>query len=126
MPPPSFRPPLEAIRVAAAAAVEADSLRSVARQVGMSATGLRNFIRGERRPYPGTLKKLNAWYVRHNTGRGGTSAQLAAAAVAVLLGDLPEEEHEAAAAPVLAALAGVYRARRVKLPPWLEPYLKEE
>ena len=54
-------PTLDQIRVAVAEAVEASSLRAVARQVDMSATGLQKFIKGAA-PYAPTLRRLYAWY----------------------------------------------------------------
>src|SRR5688572_8265908 len=52
------------VRAAAAARVEATSLRSVSREIGMSATGLSKFLDGNA-PYLPTLNRLRNWYLRH-------------------------------------------------------------
>ena len=44
--------------------VEATSLRRVAREVGMSPTGLKKFLLGTA-PYSPTLRRLRKWYLHH-------------------------------------------------------------
>lgn len=43
-----------------------NSLRQAAREVGMSPTGLSQFIDGAE-PYIPTVRKLRAWYMSHST-----------------------------------------------------------
>jgi transcriptional regulator with XRE-family HTH domain len=50
-----------ALRNAAALEVEATSLRSVAREIGMSPTGLKKFLNGTM-PYAPTLRRLRRWH----------------------------------------------------------------
>ena len=119
MPSPNGRPPVEAIRHAAGVAVEATSLRSVAAQVGMSPTGLRHFLNG-RTPYSATLRKLTAWFVRHEAERQGFSAPVAQASLSVLLEAIPEGAREAAAADLLGWLAAEHQRRKTEPPPWLK------
>ncbi|HEY7769478.1 hypothetical protein [Longimicrobium sp.] len=52
---------INTIREAVVAAVERSSLRAVARDVDVSASGLRKFIEGAE-PYTPTLKKLRRWH----------------------------------------------------------------
>lgn len=51
------------LRESAARAIEETSLRAVARAIGMSPMGLQHFVNGTR-PYRGTLRKINLWYLR--------------------------------------------------------------
>ena len=122
MPPSDGRAPVEAIRHAATLAVEATSLRSVAAQVRMSPTGLRQFLNG-RTPYSATLRKLTAWYIRHQEEREGFDPGVARAAVLVLLEAIPEPERAAAAGELLAYAAELHRRRRVPAPPWMDRLL---
>ena len=55
---------VDLLRGAVRRAVEASSQRKVARQIGMSAPGLRAFLDGAR-PLRPTWRKLHAWYFRH-------------------------------------------------------------
>lgn len=119
MAPPRTGAPLEAIRVAADEAVRADSLRSVARAVGMSPTGLRNFLDG-RSPYSATLRKLTAWYVRYELSREVFSAEVAQAGVSVLLEAIPEAQLAPATERLLDFLGSLHQDSRVRPPPWLD------
>src|SRR3954464_6897027 len=55
---------IEHLRSAAAARVQNTSLRGVAREIGMSPTGLKKFLFGTA-PYSPTLRRLRKWYVHH-------------------------------------------------------------
>lgn len=57
-------PPFEEIRTRLAAAVEKDSLRGVARQVGVSPSGLQKTVNGAT-PYRRTLRKYCGWWFAH-------------------------------------------------------------
>jgi hypothetical protein len=63
-PPRLSRSTVDELRARAASAVEASSLRNLARQVGMSAAAMDKFISGTA-PTPPTYRKLRAWYERH-------------------------------------------------------------
>ena len=58
------------LREAAVARVENSSLRGVAREIGMSPMGLRNFLHGTE-PYAPTLRRLRNWYVKYAAVRSG-------------------------------------------------------
>ncbi|HEX5726795.1 MAG TPA: hypothetical protein VFX98_15070 [Longimicrobiaceae bacterium] len=119
MPAPRTGVPVAAIRSAVDEAVRARSLRSVARQVGLSPTGLRNFLNG-RAPYSNTLRKLNAWYLEHELDRRVFSDPVARAALAVLLEAIPQARQPRAAARLLDSLAEVHRDEQASPPAWLE------
>ena len=53
---------LDRIRIALEAAIARSSLRAVARRVGMSPTGLTNFLYGGGKPYGKTLERVRNWY----------------------------------------------------------------
>ena len=58
--PDGFAREIESIREALRDYLDFTSLRQAAREVGMSATGLSNFVNGAE-PYVPTIRKLRAW-----------------------------------------------------------------
>jgi len=50
------------IREALSIAIERHTLRFIASQVGMSPTGLQQFVAGSNRPYGKTKRKVRAWF----------------------------------------------------------------
>lgn len=72
-------------------AIERTSLRRVAAQVGMSPTGLQEFVAGAK-PYGKTREKVRAWFYRE-TESGNVAADDAAGALRRLVGTLPEPDH---------------------------------
>ncbi|HEX5726595.1 MAG TPA: hypothetical protein VFX98_14060 [Longimicrobiaceae bacterium] len=111
---PEDRPPtsLDRLRESVAIRVRATSLRAMARQVGMSPTGLEKFIQGGT-PYAAGRRKLFEWWGRER-GKEGPAAALAA-----LVGDLPAERREPALRALVEALRALYEAQG-GCPPWLE------
>jgi hypothetical protein len=92
---------LEQVREEVAEAVEQGSLRGVAREIGMSPTGLKKYLGGTD-PYGPTLRKLVPWYEKRALRpRPAPEAQLVARSVDVLLADFSEVEQ----APLRAELA---------------------
>jgi hypothetical protein len=76
------------LREAAAARVEATSLRGTAREIGMSPTWLTKFLLGAA-PYSVTLRRLRKWYLQYGaTPSVGITLQDARVALAVLTNDL--------------------------------------
>jgi hypothetical protein len=107
------------VREAAAARVENTSLRNVAREIGMSPMGLRNFLHGTE-PYAPTLRRLRNWYVRYAATRSG-NVQLedATAALSLLVHDLAPAPRREAAATVLDAVGRGYEQSGVTKPAWV-------
>lgn len=62
------RVPVSVIREAVGRATANHSLRGVARQIGMSPSGVQHFLAGAQ-PYAPTLRRLNRWYAEYVTGR---------------------------------------------------------
>ncbi|HEX7118643.1 MAG TPA: hypothetical protein VF212_07645 [Longimicrobiales bacterium] len=110
---------LDRLREAVAERVDAHSLRSVARAVGMSPTGLQKFLDGAT-PYSATRRKLERWYVREAASYGGVAdAESVRAALHVLGRDLPRGEREKALSDIVDRLEAAYRESGREPPPWL-------
>jgi len=113
------------LREVATARVEATSLRRVAREIGMSPTGLRKFLDGTE-PYTPTLHRLRVWYVRFAASPGHEVArEEASAALAILTHDLSPTPRRVAAGGMLDALTRGYEASGRARPAWLVD-LREE
>ena len=113
MPAGEVRASVDRLRQAASRSVSAASLRQVAREVGMSPSGLQKFLDGSS-PYSATRKKLERWYVREGPPPDGRSA---CAAVEVLVHDLPPAERVEATDRILVA---VQQSRGGKAPRWIK------
>ena len=107
-----------AIRAAVAAAIERRTLRGVATEIGMSHTGLMAFVDGGE-PRPGTVRKLQAWYVKHAAELGPVDEDAIQAALAMLLDGIPQSEVPAARERVLAAVREIFSRSGAQLPAWL-------
>jgi len=107
------------LRRAIAAAVGEGTLRGTAREVGLSAPALRNFINGAEPRRPATLRKLESWYVRRlECEAAPADVDAVQHALAILLRDLPEEMQPQVAQDTLTFLRGQY-AEHGALPAWL-------
>jgi len=106
------------LRERVALRIEATSLRNVAREIGMSASGLQKMVDGTQ-PYSATIRKLERWYVRDSREyRGNLSPGSAEAVISVLLQDLPAKDRNAARVALLHTLRDCYSPRGT-LPDWL-------
>lgn len=113
-------PSLERLREAVAGRVDARSLRQVAREVGMSASGLQKFLTGSR-PYSATRRKLERWYVRESAEYGGDlGAGSAHAALRVLVQDLPPRRRAVVIASILERIEAAFAEARAERPAWIE------
>jgi hypothetical protein len=107
------------MREAAAARVENTSLRSVAREIGMSPTGLKKFLQGTA-PYSPTLRRLRNWYVQYAAVQAGeVQKQDATAALAVLVHDLSPDPRRTAASCVLDCVSRGYDESGKTRPVWV-------
>lgn len=99
---------LEHVREVVADAVEQGSLRGVAREVGMSPTGLKKFLAGTD-PYGPTLRKLVPWFQRRaHLARPAPEALVVASAVDVLLADFSDVEQVSIRAEMAGILGRAY------------------
>lgn len=107
------------LREAVTIRVQATSLRAVARQVGMSPSGLDKFLNGGM-PYQKSRRKLFDWLHRE---RGNLGADLTvdamAAALASLVRDLPPDRREISLHAVLGTLQDLYATHSESAPAWL-------
>lgn len=108
---------ISTIRHTVACHVQSVSLRSVAREIGMSVSGLMKFLNGAR-PYRATYSRLRRWYVAHRASpnRGDLDRDDVVAAVFVLTRGLTAGEREKTAQSLLDSLRLGYRDRA---PEWL-------
>lgn len=115
--------PVSTLRAAVAEAVARTSSHAVAREVGMSAPSLRDFINGSE-PRQATVRKLAEWYVRTAADRGDVLSEgTARAALALLVEPIPPERREDALRELVDAIERSYRAAGVPVPKWLQKLL---
>lgn len=107
------------LREIVAAQVENASLRSVAREIGMSPISLRQFLQGTE-PYSRTLRRLRIWYIQHAAvQRGQVESEDASAALDVLLHDLAPGPRRKTVNRLLDSLASGYDESGKTPPSWL-------
>ena len=116
----SGSPSVLTLREAARQAVERDSLRSVAAQIGMSPMGLSHFLEGGQ-PYKPTLRKLRHWFIQHGASLPSFEAEARRAAVHALLESYPAAVQRELYPRVLRLLEQAHRP----VPPWLAQLLRE-
>ena len=109
----------EHLRRAVIRAVFGTSLRQVARDVGMSPTGLDNYILEITDLYPRTRRKLEEWYVRTAADPDGISDVTAAAALALLLDGIAPERVEGARHQITEAVRTAHRDGGTSPPAWV-------
>ena len=110
---------IQHLREAAAGHVENTSLRNVAREVGMSPTGLKKFLEGTT-PYAFTVRRLRSWYVRHHAAQPSPiGVEDASAALGVLVHDLHTTPRKQTALSVLEAVGRGYEDSGKSKPAWI-------
>jgi hypothetical protein len=108
-------PEYERYRLALRDAIARSTLRAVAKSVGMSPTGLQNFLDGTN-PYGKTRERLRFWYFRE-AGFSSYAVEDAAYILRRLVGTLPAPDH--GVADLLAAVEGAYRRAGMMAPGWV-------
>ena len=107
------------LRETAAARVENTSLRSVAREIGMSPTGLKKFLQGTA-PYSPTLRRLRNWYVQYAAVQSGNvGLEDAYAALNVLVHDLAPDPRRDTAGCLLECVGRGYDQSGKARPSWM-------
>ena len=110
---------IERLRENVAVRVQATSLREVARQVGMSPSGLEKFLSGGV-PYACSRQKLQEWWVREgHKPRSDISTEGVEVALGALVRDLPPELRGPTMKKLVRALRGMYETQQAVCPPWL-------
>lgn len=100
-------------------AVAAASLRVVADEIGISAMGLRAFIRGEGEPRRSTLRKVTAWYARHAAARGTEGLDDARAVLVVLAGFYPQADRPRVLRSFFDLMVREFHESGMPPPPWV-------
>jgi hypothetical protein len=100
-------------------AVADASLRAVAKEVGVSAMGLRAFIRGEHAPQDRTLRKLHAWHAARAARRPDRGIDEARSMLILLSGFYPPPDRSRVMRHFLRDMEREFRASRMAPPPWL-------
>jgi hypothetical protein len=107
---------LDRIRDALRSAIKRSTLRSVALRVGMSPTGLQEFVAGAN-PYGKTREKVRAWFYRE-AGFSSIAPDDAAVLLRRLVGTLPEPER--GVARLLDTVESAYREAGMYSPEWVK------
>ena len=116
--------PLDQLRAVVMARMANVSLRGVAREVGMSPSGLQKFVDGSV-PYLPTRQKLERWYVREaSRGEAEMSADVAAAALGVLVSELTPARRRGVVRRLVREVRAAYDAEGPP-PPWLDELARE-
>ena len=108
------------LRETVLARVRVTSLRAVAREVGMSPSGLEKFLSGGN-PYSGTRRKLFNWWLRAQGEpvMPRLSSEAAACALRSLLQDVAPERRERLLHDLVRSLRDLHHAHGELCPPWL-------
>jgi transcriptional regulator with XRE-family HTH domain len=113
------------LREAVTIRVQATSLRSVARQVGMSPSGLDKFLNGAM-PYQKSRRRLFDWLHRERNNLGADlTVDGIAAALGSLVRDLPPDTREPALNTLLGTLDTLYATYAENPPAWLAEILQK-
>jgi hypothetical protein len=105
----------ERFRQAVRDAIAGSTLRAVAKDVGMSPSGLQKFLDGTR-PYRKTKERLRFWYFRQ-AGFGSFPVEDAAYILRRLVGTLPTPDYGVAG--VLDAVDTAYERQGMRAPEWV-------
>jgi hypothetical protein len=105
----------ERFRAAVRQAIARSTLRAVARDVGMSPSGLQNFLNGSN-PYGKTRERLRLWYFRE-AGFSSFPVEDAAYILRRLVGTLPSPDYGVAG--LLDAVDIAYQREGMCAPEWV-------
>lgn len=113
--------PTEVLRDFARSQTEASSIRSVADEVGLSHSALHKFVTGRTNPQPRVRRLLGLWYLdKVEQAHDIDVARPYAAALEILLSEIPHDRRGAAEQEVLSMLAQVHTPAGEPPPRWLE------
>jgi hypothetical protein len=107
--------------------VEVTSLRRVARELGMSPTGLKKFLLGTS-PYSPTLRRLRHWYLHHSAGTATAllNEKDARICLDVLTYEITPTARERTVSAILDAVSvGYFRSGKPR-PSWIEDLRAEQ
>lgn len=117
---------VEQLRAFAAARVEADGLRSVARAVGVEPNGLKYFLGGGA-PRSTTRRKFEDWYLRTTAAMAdGPQGPTEATALSVLVREVPAARRQEAFRRAVVFYQQLYDSMELPRPRWLQRLVKED
>ena len=113
--------PIEVLRDFARSRAEITSIRDVADEVGVGHSTLHKFILGRTTPRPRVRRLLGLWYLQKvEEAHDMDVARPYAAALDILLSEIPQEQRRTAEHGVVAALAEIHAHTGTPTPRWLE------
>jgi hypothetical protein len=113
--------PIEVLRDFTRTQTEITSIRSVADEVGLGRSTLHKFILGRTNPQPRVRRLLGLWYLEKiEKAHDIDVARPYAAALTILLSEIPPERRRAAEHEVLDTLAQTHSQSGAPEPRWLE------
>jgi hypothetical protein len=110
---------LEMLRAVLRQRITLIGLRPTARELGMSPTGLSNFLDGTN-PFGETVRRARVWLAAHDQ-REGCQDAADARAIEILVSPLPESSRERSRAWLTEAVDGLRRGEEMPTLPWLQP-----
>ena len=118
---PRTPPPISdgVLREAARRAAARTSMRAVARDVGLSPSGLELAINTSTVWRTNTRRKLTDWFLRQAPGTAQSDAGTVRAALDVLLESVPDDERPAAAGLLLRTVEKLHHDRGRTPPEWI-------
>lgn len=126
MPPPSSFVSVALLRAFASTRAAATSVNRAAGEIGLTARGLQKFLDGAE-PHSGTKQKLERWYLRERVlNESETDADLARAAMAVLMHDLSPDRRAATLQRFLTWWEAEFDEAGLPRPGWLEDLRRPE
>lgn len=113
--------PIEVLRDFTRTQTEITSIRSVADEVGLGRSTLHKFIQGRTTPQPRVRRLLGLWYLEKvEQAHDIDVARPYAAALQILLSDIPPEGRRDAEQDMLETLADTHSQHGTAQPRWLE------
>jgi len=110
---------VDQLRATVARCVQAEGLRPVARELELDPRAVKDFISGSQ-PRASTRQRMERWYVRLEANRGGPiGPETAAAAIAILLSDVPPQHRERARQAALEKIRDMYSELGLPIPGWI-------
>lgn len=110
--------PIEPVREYARDRAEQTSIRHLAADVGLGHSTVHNFLNGAA-PHPRVRRKLVEWYLARTGQAPEYAEETYAAALEVLVRQLPAENREQARAGLVRALRDMHHELGLPVPPWL-------
>lgn len=113
--------PVEVLREFVRDQAELSSVRQLAAEIGLGRTTLHSFVTGETTPHPRVRRLIALWYLQKMEQSSGSDAvKPYAAALEILLADLPAERRSSAKQELVELLTQTHSAEGRAAPRWLE------